>query len=376
MRPQSPWSQLHETQGSSIGGLLIKEELTSGTYYRTHAALREADLQVVAARIVKGFDGLPASVKDAAFQEAERWNALSHVNLAPLGNYFLHQDALIFVGPPPPSLGAAPFAPAVLPLPRDAVALVGFQLAGALVSVHGAGLVHRNVRPASLALLAADGGAGAPGTPEEAAALLVGGCVKLGDHSGVLATALCPSEGIALAYAAPEMLNDEPATAKNDVWGFGATLLELATGHVVGDTQIARKLLKRGNSKQWTLEQSLRGAYATDSSRVLVGNAAQVAAWDALPVPMRALITDCLNLNAADRPTSEQVLAHEAFAAPRSAQVALQVQRARATIVHNATLALRAKQPMSAEAVLALVEASNAGPGVLDDTDVHAVCNL
>jgi hypothetical protein len=52
--------------------------------------------------------------------------------------------------------------------------------------------------------------------------------VALGDPSGALAAALCPSEGVALAYAAPEALNDEAAAAPADVWAYGAALLELA----------------------------------------------------------------------------------------------------------------------------------------------------
>ena len=368
-RPPSPFTSVLAAAGpAGINGYSVREELSSGSYFRTHLAIRIADNAASSLKIVKGFDALSASVKAAALAEVSRWRALAHPNVVSCSEAFQHLDALLLACPLAP-LGSAPFSPPVLPLPAEAAALAGFQLASGLAAVHAAGLVHRNVRPASLVLFR-DGG-DFPSAPADAAALIEGGRVALGDPSGALAAALCPSEGVALAYAAPEVLNDEDASPAADVWGLGATLLELATGHVVGEAPPARRLLKRGDAAKWTLAGSLRGAYAEgDGARA----AAQLAAWEALPAPLRALITACLAPAARARPTAAAAAAHEAFSTPRIAAEAREMAHQRATCVYEATLALRAQRPLASEQMLALLEAAATSPGLVEDADVSAAC--
>jgi serine/threonine protein kinase len=367
-RPASPFAAVMQLGPSGINGFAIKEELSSGTYYRNHLAIRIVDSAAFSLKIVKGFDGLPASVKGAALDEIARWRAVAHPCLLPTADVFQHLDALLLAAPLAP-LGAAPFLPPAAPLPPEAVAAVGFQLAGALSAAHGAGLVHRNVRPASLALFTA-GGEPYPDGPAAAAAAIAGGRVALGDPSGALAAALCPSEGVALAYAAPETLNDDAAAAPADVWALGATLLELATGHVAGEAQAARRAIKRG---EWALEKALRGAFVEDGARA----AAQLAAWEALPAPLRALIGACLAPAPRARPTAAAAAAHDAFVAPRAAAAAREEAGRRAERVHGAMVALRSRQPLAPEALVAMLEAAAAGPsGGVEDADVYAVCGL
>jgi serine/threonine protein kinase len=108
-----------------------------------------------------------------------------------------------------PSLAAAT-------VPPDAVPRIGAQLASALAALHGAGIVHGDVKPANV-LLAPVG-----------AKLTDFGIARTGDDTALT------KEGMVYAtpqYAAPETLAGRGRTAAADVYALGALLHELVTGH-------------------------------------------------------------------------------------------------------------------------------------------------
>lgn len=105
----------------------------------------------------------------------------------------------------------------------DTAAVLG-QVAEALAAAHGAGIVHRDVKPSNV---------------------LVGddGSVKLSDFgiarteadSHLTQTGLVTGSP---AYLAPEVASGEPATSGSDVWSLGATAFHALTGrppYAVGD---------------------------------------------------------------------------------------------------------------------------------------------
>ena len=102
-------------------------------------------------------------------------------------------------------------------LTPDEAAPILAQTASALAAAHGAGIVHRDVKPSNI-LVAPDGQ------------------VKLSDF-GIARTAADPAltqTGLVTgspAYLSPEVASGQPATPASDVWSWGATLFHALEGH-------------------------------------------------------------------------------------------------------------------------------------------------
>jgi hypothetical protein len=104
------------------------------------------------------------------------------------------------------------------PLPAGAAAALGAQVASALGTAHGAGIVHRDVKPGNV-LVTTDGVA------------------KLADFGiaralGAVTTRLTRTGTVlgTARYLAPEQLRDDPIDARADVYALGLVLHETLTG--------------------------------------------------------------------------------------------------------------------------------------------------
>ncbi|HEX5860498.1 MAG TPA: serine/threonine-protein kinase [Nocardioides sp.] len=103
------------------------------------------------------------------------------------------------------------------PLEPSRVAEIGRELAGALAYAHGAGVVHRDVKPANVLL----GHDGRVKLADFGIARLIGETVRHTRTGQAIGTA---------AYLSPEQVRGEEVTGSTDVYSLGLVLLEALTG--------------------------------------------------------------------------------------------------------------------------------------------------
>ncbi|MHB8468494.1 MAG: serine/threonine-protein kinase [Gaiellaceae bacterium] len=190
------------------------------------------------------------------------------------------------------------------PLPPDEAAALGIQACRALAAAHGAGLVHRDVKPQNL-LLRNDG------------------TLKLGDFGiafGLEGTRLTIAGTVlgTAAYLAPEQARGEEVTAAADIYGLGAVLYELLSG--------------RPPRQPTTLAE--------------LGGAHEIAPLEGVPPTLEGIVMRCLAARPDARPASAAELAHElAGTLPDADTIALPA--------HPSQRATQIKAPVKAEAAAA-----------------------
>jgi TolB-like protein/predicted Ser/Thr protein kinase len=102
------------------------------------------------------------------------------------------------------------------PLPMAALTEIALQIAEGLKAAHEKGVVHRDIKPANI-MLSREGQAR---ITDFGLASLEGGADLTKPHT-ILGTA---------PYMSPEQIRGEKAGPQSDIWSFGCTLFEMATG--------------------------------------------------------------------------------------------------------------------------------------------------
>ncbi|MEV7041507.1 serine/threonine-protein kinase [Amycolatopsis sp. NPDC051061] len=154
------------------------------------------------------------------------------------------------------------------PLPAAAVRHLAAGLASALIGIHRAGLVHRDLKPGNV-LLADDG----PRVIDFGIARAVEGSTDL-THTGVILGSP--------AFMSPEQADGRPLTPASDVFALGALLVLAATGH-----------------------SPFAGASGPQSLYNVVHTHPDLRF---LPPEVRAVAEPCLAKDPAHRPTPAQIL--------------------------------------------------------------------
>jgi serine/threonine protein kinase/tetratricopeptide (TPR) repeat protein len=111
------------------------------------------------------------------------------------------------------------------PLSEEQVVAIGAQLAQGLAAAHGAGVIHRDIKPGNVKV-----------TPDGVVKILDFGLAKLRAASGEEAVETAPITGTGrilgtVPYLAPEVLLGSPANERSDIYSAGVVLYEMATGH-------------------------------------------------------------------------------------------------------------------------------------------------
>ncbi|MBX3466706.1 MAG: serine/threonine protein kinase [Planctomycetes bacterium] len=113
------------------------------------------------------------------------------------------------------------------PLPLDAGLRLLERLLEALGAVHAAGVVHRDVKPENVFVIAG---------PERAVKLLDLGIARRIDHGRPAAERLFRTRAGVIsgspAYVAPETITDDPIDGRTDVYSLGVLLFEALTGRL------------------------------------------------------------------------------------------------------------------------------------------------
>ena len=145
------------------------------------------------------------AVYDLVTEGDERWLVMEHVDGATLAEIVRRDGALS---------------------PDQAATLLQ-QAAEALAAAHGAGIVHRDVKPSNILV-----------SPGGQAKLSDFGIARAQADASLTQTGLVTGSP---AYLAPEIASGQQASAASDVWSWGATLFHALAGHPpyeVGDNVI------------------------------------------------------------------------------------------------------------------------------------------
>ncbi|MFC9554926.1 protein kinase [Rhodococcus sp. NPDC056960] len=114
------------------------------------------------------------------------------------------------------------------PLPLDEALRLGVKMAGALETAHRAGILHRDVKPANILIT----DYGEPALADFGIARIAGGFETT---AGVVTGSP--------AFTAPEVVSGEAPTASADVYGLGATLFAVITGHAAFERRTGEQVV-------------------------------------------------------------------------------------------------------------------------------------
>ena len=199
-----------------------------------HAVWRAHDRQSDDEVVVK--QPLPDRLADDGVRwrleaEAEAVGRLDHPNIVPLRDAHFTADEAVLVFPLIEGCTLADRLADGAPLSPLEVARLGAALAGALAHAHGAGIAHRDVKPANI-LLAEDGGPrlldfGIAATPDQASPAIAAPSATATSDEGTRPSRMVVGT---LPYMAPEHLGGAPAHPAGDVYALSVVLYEMLAG--------------------------------------------------------------------------------------------------------------------------------------------------
>ena len=206
--------------GNRIGQYEVRESLGAGGMGQVYRARDTRLDRFVALKIVHDTAGGLSA--DRVLREARAASALNHPNICTIyevgefeGRPFLAMEYI-----------AGQALSGVIPpagLRAEDVVSYGVQIADALAHAHEHGVIHRDLKGANVVV-----------TPQGRAKVLDFGLAKRVAGGGAIPQAgtLTQTGTIAgtLAFMAPELLRDQRADARSDIWALGVLLYEMASG--------------------------------------------------------------------------------------------------------------------------------------------------
>jgi serine/threonine-protein kinase len=207
---------------STFAGYRIERKLARGGMGVVYRAARIADGASVALKVIDPEHAADARFRRRFEREGRIAAGLDHPHLVPLFDAGVEDGvpflAMAFIEGTDLEALLAERGPLH---PRLAAAVVS-QVGGGLDAAHGAGLVHRDVKPGNVLLEPRDGGVHAYLTD-------FGLSKQVDSQSGLTRTGHWVGT---LDYAAPEQLQAEATDHRTDIYGLGCVLHEALTGTV------------------------------------------------------------------------------------------------------------------------------------------------
>ena len=198
-----------------IPGYRIEKPIGRAGHLPLYAARRVSDDSAVVVKIVGGASVAGGVDRERFRREIVILEALQHPHVITIVEHGAYSDGLYLVMP---ALAGGSLRERIrVRLPLDDALGIARTLAGALGAAHGAGVVHRNVKPDNVLFDAS-------------------GAVVLSDFGLARATALGKSltgEGAVVGsprYMSPEQIRDLPTTARSDLYSLGVLLFEMVSG--------------------------------------------------------------------------------------------------------------------------------------------------
>jgi serine/threonine protein kinase/tetratricopeptide (TPR) repeat protein len=263
-------------QGKKVAQYTVLEALGAGAMGRIYKARDERLGRYVALKFLPAHLGAEPSARRRLLLEARAAAALDHSNICTIHEIGATEDGQQFIAM---TLYDGETLQSRLtrgPLGLGDVVAIGLQIANGLAKAHEHGVIHRDVKPSNIMLLA-------------------DGTVKILDF-GIARIEDAPAaaqDGMALgtvAYMSPEQARGEAVDARTDVWSFGVVLYEMLAG--------VRPF--RGDSTQELRQRVL----ASDPRGIDI-------VCPGLPAAMNALLGKALARNAGERYASMAQMADD-----------------------------------------------------------------
>jgi serine/threonine protein kinase/Tol biopolymer transport system component len=231
-RPEKPTfeEQRPPVIGSTVSHYQILERLGGGGMGVVYKA-RDLKLgRLVALKFLSSQRGAPEEEKRRFLREARAASQIDHPNICTIHEIDETEDGALFIA-------MALYEGETLrdrldrgPLPVPQAVDVAAQIAAGLSRAHEKGVVHRDVKPANVAL-----------TTDGQVKILDFGIARLSDQSRLTRAGMAVGTA---AYMSPEQLKGALADPRSDIWALGVVIYEMVTGRLPFDDFSEREMVR------------------------------------------------------------------------------------------------------------------------------------